>query len=149
MTEVDDETTTSGSEVENIQHQKTIHLNLRYRFPRDFILDYKRLISSLKKKQLNDNISTMTYHEFLIEQEKFFSSGEEIIGTKCTRSKLNNVKWKVSEVNKFFTALQRCGKHNPVEISRRIETKTPLQVILYIEQLENELQYAKEIGRIK
>ncbi|CAB4386244.1 unnamed protein product [Rhizophagus irregularis] len=45
--------------------------------------------------------------------------------------------------------IPRCGKHNPVEISRRIKTKTPLQVIMYIEKLENELRYAKEIGRIK
>ena len=112
----------------------------------DFMLDYKQLISSLENQKHNANIPVINYHKLLLEQEFFFNSGE---GINHIRSELNNVNWNLSEVNQFFTALQRCGKHNPVEISRSVKTKTPLQVMMYIEQLENELQYAKEIGRIK
>ncbi|RIA94364.1 hypothetical protein C1645_760214 [Glomus cerebriforme] len=112
----------------------------------EFILNYRNLVSSLENQQSNANIPIINYHKLLIEQEIFYGSGEEL---NHIRSEFNNVNWKISEVNQFFTALQRCGKHNPVEISRRVKTKTPLQVMMYIEQLENELQYAKEIGRIK
>ncbi|GBB83654.1 hypothetical protein RclHR1_10350010 [Rhizophagus clarus] len=110
-----------------------------------FLLNYRNLVSSLENQRSNVDIPIKNYHKFLTEQEISFNFGEEI---NHIRSELS-VKWETSEINQFFTALQRCGKHNPVEISRRIKTKTPLQVIMYIEKLENELQYAKEIGRIK
>jgi hypothetical protein len=110
-----------------------------------FLLNYRNLVSSLENHRSNADIPIVNYHKFLTEQEIFFNSEEEI---SHIRSELN-VKWEASEINQFFTALQRCGKHNPVEISRRIKTKTPLQVIIYIEKLENELKYAKQIGRIK
>src|ERR1044071_5330886 len=105
----------------------------------DFMLDYRHLIYSLENQKHNANIPVINYHKLLLEQENFFNSGEKI---NHIHSELNNVKWKLSEVNQFFTALQRCGKHDPVEISRRVKTKSPLQVMMYIEQLENELQHA-------
>jgi hypothetical protein len=112
----------------------------------DFMIDYRQLIYSLEDQKHNANIPLINYHKLLLEQENFFNSREKI-NHIC--SEPNKVKWQLPEVNQFFIALQRCGKHNPVGISRRIKTKTPLQVMMYIEQLENELQYAKEIGRIK
>src|ERR1043166_1186450 len=111
-----------------------------------FILDYRQLISSLENQKHNANIPVINYHKLLLEQGILFNSRKEI-NHNCFEP--NNLKWKLSEINQFFIALQRCGKHDPVGISRRVKTKSPLQVMMYIEQLENELQYAKEIGRIK
>jgi Myb-like DNA-binding domain len=60
-----------------------------------------------------------------------------------------NTKWTEEEKEKFFTALARCGKGNLQEISRRIGTKSLVEVTAYVDLLNKETIWRKQSKRRK
>jgi len=60
-----------------------------------------------------------------------------------------NTKWTEEEKEKFFTALGRCGKGNLQEISRRIGTKSLVEVTAYVDLLNEETIWRKQLKRRK
>ncbi|CAG8564538.1 23735_t:CDS:2 [Gigaspora margarita] len=85
--------------------------------------------------------SPQLYHNILVRAEYEIVNPEH--HKRLHRIIIRNVLWKPKELECFFTALERCGKHNPAEISRRLGTKSVSQVIILIEFFEHELKLVK------
>lgn len=58
-----------------------------------------------------------------------------------------NILWTEEEKEKFFTALARCGKGNVKEISRRVGTKSVVEVTAYIGILDEETEWRKQSSK--
>ncbi|CAG8778584.1 8742_t:CDS:2 [Cetraspora pellucida] len=87
--------------------------------------------------------SPQLYHHLLVKAEHdFINPGFEFFKS-LRRIFVCNILWKPKEIESFFIALERCGKHNPAEISQRIGTKSVPQVMMLIELFEHELNLAK------
>ncbi|CAG8668938.1 2270_t:CDS:2, partial [Cetraspora pellucida] len=87
--------------------------------------------------------SPQLYHHLLVKVEHdFINPGFEFFKS-LRRIFVCNILWKPKEIESFFIALERCGKHNPAEISQRVGTKSVPQVMMLIELFEHELNLAK------
>ncbi|CAG8596585.1 27537_t:CDS:2 [Dentiscutata erythropus] len=94
--------------------------------------------------------SPQHYHHLLVKTEsEFVNPGAQEFFKRLHRIIIGNVLWKHKELEIFFTALERCGKHNPAEISRRLGTKSVSQVIMLIELFEHESNLAKACKAIR
>ncbi|CAG8578312.1 10668_t:CDS:1 [Paraglomus occultum] len=77
--------------------------------------------------------------------ETFFTSCRNALTTSRNTPQNTTIttSWEPGEQNRFFIALARCGKHNVVEISKRVGTKSVSQILLYIDELEKGLRLEK------
>ncbi|KAG1353515.1 hypothetical protein G6F62_002436 [Rhizopus arrhizus] len=91
---------------------------------------YTTYFNEICTKNYRDHIKT--YLEFIKGQEK--SNEEEEMFEGITD--INGSRWTPKEKQMFFTALERCGRHDVTEISRRIGSKTTLEVLEYLDALE-------------
>ncbi|CAG8837926.1 11090_t:CDS:1, partial [Racocetra persica] len=117
---------------------------------RDIIRKFKSSLDSFKvDREYYLRPNPQLYHHLLVKAECDFINPESEFFKRLTRTSIYNILWKPKELASFFIALERCGKRNPVEISRRIGTKSVPQVMILIEFFEHELNLAKACEAIR
>lgn len=103
------------------------------------------LCSMLQKRHLNNPSPTMTprmkkYFRAIAVLEYEHDHGL-IADTEFGASVLGETCWTPAEKKRFFLAIERCGKNNISEISRRVgPTKTPVQVYEFQQCLQEAAQ---------
>jgi hypothetical protein len=88
------------------------------------------------------------YRAHVLSESDSFSDKLLHVNHPLVESKILNVLWTAAEKERFFTALARCGKGDVEEITRRVRTKSLVEVTAYIGILDEETMWRKQ-GRYR